>query len=69
MPKIAAQVSGGEYDDELAKQCAAIQAHLYNVKVAWRNEVMHPKATYTELEARDILNHVRAFLTELVKIL
>ena len=26
---------------------------------------MHPKATYYEFEARDVLNHVRSFLTEL----
>lgn len=55
--------------DPLTIQYAAIQSHLYNVKVAWRNAVMHPKETYDESEARDIFNHVRAFLAELVKVL
>jgi hypothetical protein len=44
---------------------SAIAAHLYNVKVAWRNEVMHPKATYTEEEAQSIFNHVKSFMSDL----
>lgn len=58
-----------DHRDPYTVQCAAIQSHLYNVKVAWRNAVMHPKATYDEGEARAILNHVHSFLMELVKVL
>ncbi len=47
------------------KQYAAISAHLYNVKLAWRNEVMHPKATYTEEEARKLMAAVRSYMEEL----
>jgi hypothetical protein len=54
---------------ESTKQLHASAAHLFNVKVAWRNEVMHPKATYTEQEADDIFKHVRTFVNHLVQIL
>jgi hypothetical protein len=40
---------------------AACSAHLNNVRIAWRNEVMHPKATYTEEESKDVFNHVKTF--------
>jgi len=41
-------------------------SHLYAVKVAWRNEVMHPRAVYTEEEAQDIFNNVKTFIQQLV---
>jgi hypothetical protein len=44
---------------------AEIASHLYNVRVAWRNEVMHPKATYTEKEADMLLGQVGAFMQRL----
>jgi hypothetical protein len=48
----------------------SVQAHLYNVKDAWRNPTMHPRTEgYNDLQARDILNHVRSFMTELAGIL
>jgi hypothetical protein len=43
-------------------------AHLYNVKVAWRNPTMHPKITYTLEEAADLISTVNAFLNELVQV-
>ena len=43
------------------KKFASIAGHLYNVKLAWRNEVMHPKATYTKEEAEALLTQVRSF--------
>lgn len=55
--------------DPNAVAYASIQAHLYNVKIAWRNEVMHPKATYDEEEARGVLSAVQAFLADLVKVI
>jgi hypothetical protein len=51
------------------KKLAEIASHLYNVKVAWRNEVMHPKQTYTEEEAEMLLKQVAAFLQGLGNIL
>lgn len=43
-------------------------AHLYNVKVAWRNPTMHPKNTYTLEEAADLISAVKAFMHELAKV-
>ena len=51
--------------DPLKKKYAALSALLENVKLAWRNEVMHPKATYTEEEARAVFSAVQSFLNEL----
>jgi hypothetical protein len=55
--------------NQSAKAYAGISAHLYNVKLAWRNDTMHPKATYTEEEAHAIFAAVRIFMQELVEIL
>jgi HEPN domain-containing protein len=51
------------------KAYAEASAHLYNVKLCWRNEVMHPKQTYTQDEAKDAFNAVRAFIRDLAGIL
>jgi hypothetical protein len=51
------------------KGYAGISAHLYNVKLAWRNEVMHPKQTYTEDEAEKVFNATKAFVGELAAVL
>lgn len=55
--------------DPRAKAYAEAAAHLYNVKVAWRNEVMHPKETYTEEEAESILQNVKTFMVDLAELL
>ena len=43
-------------------------ANLYAVKLAWRNEVMHPKDTYTLEEADSLIRQVRLFMQQLAKI-
>jgi hypothetical protein len=48
---------------------AATSAHLDNVRRVWRNDVMHPKATFTSDEAEDILSTVRIFIRDLITIL
>jgi hypothetical protein len=53
---------------EETKKLASVSANLYNVKLAWRNEVMHPKATYTREEAKRVLDSVQSFLAELAGI-
>lgn len=40
-------------------------ANLYAVKLAWRNEVMHPKDTYTLEEAGDLIRQVKIFMEQL----
>jgi hypothetical protein len=47
------------------KAYAAASSHLYNVKLAWRNEVMHPKQTYTPDEAVTVFSSVGAFMRDL----
>jgi hypothetical protein len=43
--------------------------HLYNVKVAWRNPTMHPRATYTPEQAADLVAAVKMFLNELTLVI
>jgi hypothetical protein len=43
-------------------------ANLYSVKLAWRNEVMHPKDTYTLEEADTLIRQVRIFIEHLATI-
>lgn len=59
----------GEKKDPLAKTYAEVAAHLYNVKLAWRNEVMHPKETYTEEETESISRNVKAFISALAQLI
>jgi HEPN domain-containing protein len=44
---------------------AESSAHLRMVKDAWRNDVMHPKETYTEEEAERIFRNVKDFMVHL----
>lgn len=39
---------------------------LYHVKQAWRNDVMHPKATYTVEQALEVHQAMRSFMRNLV---
>ena len=43
----------------------AATAHLNSVRIAWRNEVMHPKQSYSREEAHAIFSAVRAFMVDL----
>lgn len=45
-----------------------VSANLYAVKVAWRNEVMHPKDTYTLEEADNLIRQVRIFMEQLASV-
>lgn len=38
---------------------------LYHVKQAWRNDVMHPKGTYTLEQAREVFAAVKSFMANL----
>jgi len=55
--------------DPLARAYTEVAAHLFHVKVAWRNEVMHPKETYTDEEAETLFRNVKTFMTDLIQIL
>jgi hypothetical protein len=41
-------------------------AYLHHVKEVWRNQTMHPKATYTEHEAERVFANVKQFMEFLV---
>lgn len=43
-------------------------ANLYAVKLAWRNEVMHPNDTYTLEEAENLIRQVKLFMEQLATI-
>lgn len=47
------------------KSWSEVHALLYHVNQAWRTETMHPKRTYTEGQAREILDAVKAFMNRL----
>jgi hypothetical protein len=51
------------------KEFAAVSANLYSVKLAWRNEVMHPKDTYTLEEADNLIRQVKIFMEQLAKVI
>jgi hypothetical protein len=42
---------------------------LDHVRIVQRNDVMHPKATYDEAQALEVLEGVRAFLISFVDLL
>lgn len=41
---------------------AAASDHLFNIKLAWRNPVMHPKSVYSPEEAADVYRNVKSFM-------
>jgi len=49
----------------LRNRLAEASAHLRMVKDAWRNDVMHPKETYTEEEAERVFRNVKDFMVHL----
>jgi hypothetical protein len=42
---------------------------LDHVRIVWRNDVMHPKATYDEAEALEVLEGVKAFMISFVDLI
>ncbi len=58
-----------DHKQKRTKDLASAASHLYAVKVAWRNEVMHPKQTYTPEQAKAIFDGVRVFVADLAALL
>lgn len=54
--------------DAATVELSQMAANLYSVKLAWRNEVMHPKETYTLEEADNLIRQVKIFMEQLVKV-
>jgi hypothetical protein len=57
-----------DHKQKQTKTFAEISNQLYAVKIAWRNEVMHPKQTYTVDEAREIFRHTEIFVKQLAAV-
>jgi hypothetical protein len=64
--EIGGRVSRLDKNDPRKPPLSAAVSHLHSVRVAWRNEVMHPRQTYAEEEARDIFTHTRSFIRSLL---
>jgi len=56
-----------ERDPERIKYESVI-SHLETVKIAWRNPIMHPKQTYTEEQASEVLGAVKTFVCNFVQL-
>jgi hypothetical protein len=69
LDEINKSIKGMDHKLPQTKAYAATAAHLYNVKIAWRNEVMHPKQTYTAEEARVLFAAVGTFMRDLTSML
>lgn len=69
LDQINAAIRKLDAKDAKTKAYAQCASHLYNVKVAWRNEVMHPKQTYTFEEARAVFDNAKTFINELAVVL
>lgn len=48
---------------------AGASISLDHVRIAWRNESMHPKQTYTRQEASDIFSATRVFMDSLARVI
>jgi hypothetical protein len=54
--------------DPLTIAMSQASANLYSVKLAWRNEVMHPNDIYTLEEADNLIRQVKIFMVQLASI-
>jgi hypothetical protein len=48
------------------KMLQQARAHLHAIRLAWRNDTMHPKEQYVPSEAKEIFGHVETFIRHLV---
>ena len=62
---IKALPESNKNEKENKAKLSAASAHLFNVKLAWRNPTMHPKSTYTAEEASGIYDCVKRFAEHL----
>jgi hypothetical protein len=80
-PQTTWRLMTGQMDDKIKKMpetterlkrkkndWEAARANLHHVGSAWRNNTMHPATSYTQSQARDVLNAVRVFMGALAKL-
>lgn len=58
---------GSAAEKERKQELAGIASHLFNVKVKWRNPTMHPRASYSVAEAREVFESVKTFMAYLAR--
>jgi hypothetical protein len=66
--KVDALPNGTASQQRRKQALAAAAAHLNSVRIATRNDVMHPKATYTDEEALTVLEATKALMQQMVKL-
>jgi len=64
-PKIKAMPDATELLKRKKNDWEAARANLHHVGSVWRNNTMHPAVSYTQSQARDVLNAVRVFMNGL----
>jgi hypothetical protein len=67
--EVNSKIKAMDHKQPETKKYAEIAGHLYHIKLAWRNEVMHPKATYTETEAKNLIEQVGEFVNSLSSVI
>lgn len=68
-PAIEALPSATDADRKRKQQIQEAHAHLNAIRLAWRNDTMHPIEIYTMEEAKNLLQHTKMFMQNLVSIL
>jgi hypothetical protein len=63
--KIKAMPEKTEAQKRKKNDWEAARVNLHHVGSVWRNKTMHPAASYTRSQARDVLNATRVFVTDL----
>lgn len=44
------------------------KSHLHGIRLGWRNDTMHPKATYTKEEAKTLFDLTKVFMNHLLEV-
>jgi len=66
-PAIDHLPNNNETERERRKDMQLIHTHFHAIRLALRNDTMHPKATYTDEEAGEVLRHVETFMKHLAE--
>lgn len=64
-PKIRVMPDATDSQKRKKNDWEAARANLHHVGSVWRNNTMHPAASYTQSQALDIINAVRVFMSGL----
>jgi hypothetical protein len=67
-PRAAPAIKATPAQHSKRQQMALAAGYLNHVRIVWRNDTMHPKATYDEQQALDVLNGVKTFLASIAKL-